>query len=987
MALDLDTVRIRGAGPSCGNPDCGCCGGLSRRTPLEIANLPGQSAIGYRIGRHGDFKASLIDALSARDPALARLTTRDDGDFSIALADAFATVAHVLAFYQERYANEHYLRTATDPSSVLQLARLIGYEPRPGVAASAPIAFTLDAPQGLPPARADLPAGVKVQSVPGPGEKPQVFETVEAIEARAEWNSLAPQVSEEVLPKPGSASVYLQGANTRLKPGDALLLVAGIPPEEGEAEADLAKTAWYFRRVKSAAAHPAADGGNTLVTWQEPLEALGPGGGNPLAGGCRVFALRLRANVFGYNAPSWRALPDAMKASILGLSSPDKLTPDQKKEWPGFRIYSPVQPPAETGIAAGSGMKAVKASMPREKMAAHRAVRGAVEKRMVLSGDALDLDSAYPEIRPQGFAVLAAPATGPSAFNVKEAVESARDAFGLAGKTTRLTLKGGDLARFAAKVRETSVFAASEELPLAEFPLRSYPAGDAFAGFRLEAGMLSVLAGDSVALQALVKGMRPGRTVVVAGKRIRLGPRRRLSAALSFVPKNGDAPRTLPPTESVLVLAPPSAHASLADTWIWPVQDDLGAIGTVQAAGQDIRLAPARESDPDTGETAVIMALSAQGARRTLLRFTAPLAHCYDRATVALLGNVALATQGETRTETLGSGDPSQAFQGFLLKQPPLTYVPSSESPGGGVSTLKVFVNGVEWKEVPSLYGAGPRERVFMARREGNGQVTVRFGDGVTGARPPAGQDNITAVYRQGVGLGGMVKAGQLSVPLNKPLGVRSLVNPLDAYGADDPEALEEARANAPLTVLTLDRIVSAEDFAQFARSFSGIAKAQAAFRAGPGVFLTVAGPQGDVVAAETLGNLLEAMARFGDPLVPVQAAAHRPASFRVSARLKLVDGYRKEPVLKAAAAALAARFAFAARDFGQGVSLSEVMETLQGAEGVSAAVVDALKRKDVSGGEKVDAYLKAGAADPAAGLGAELLLLDSEPPVLEILP
>ena len=42
----------------------------------------------------------------------------------------------VLTFYQERIANEGYLRTATERRSMLELARAIGYELSPGVAAS-----------------------------------------------------------------------------------------------------------------------------------------------------------------------------------------------------------------------------------------------------------------------------------------------------------------------------------------------------------------------------------------------------------------------------------------------------------------------------------------------------------------------------------------------------------------------------------------------------------------------------------------------------------------------------------------------------------------------------------------------------------------------------------------------------------------------------------------------------------------------------------
>ena len=89
---------------------CGCCLGLTAATPVEVFNRPGLAAIAYRPGTHPLFKRSMLAALS-RYPALAGLGTRDDDDFSIALLDAWATVADVLTFYGERIANESYLPT------------------------------------------------------------------------------------------------------------------------------------------------------------------------------------------------------------------------------------------------------------------------------------------------------------------------------------------------------------------------------------------------------------------------------------------------------------------------------------------------------------------------------------------------------------------------------------------------------------------------------------------------------------------------------------------------------------------------------------------------------------------------------------------------------------------------------------------------------------------------------------------------------------
>ncbi len=111
----------------------------------------------------------------------------------------------ILTFYQERLANESYLRTATQLDSLTQLSRLIGYQPTPGVSASTYLAFTMRAATGLPPdpttAAITIPAGTQVQSVPAQGQTPQSFETSgrhpgqAGLEraARADRASLAPE--------------------------------------------------------------------------------------------------------------------------------------------------------------------------------------------------------------------------------------------------------------------------------------------------------------------------------------------------------------------------------------------------------------------------------------------------------------------------------------------------------------------------------------------------------------------------------------------------------------------------------------------------------------------------------------------------------------------------------------------------------------------------------------------------------------------------
>ena len=215
---------------------------------------------------------------------------------------------------------------------------------------------------------------------------------------------------------------------------------------------------------------------------------------------------------------------------------------------------------------------------------------------------------------------------------------------------------------------------------------------------------------------------------------------------------------------------------------------------------------------------------------RTTLSLATSLVNVYERATVSINANVAAATHGETVKEPLGSGDATIPYQRFTLKQPPLTYV-GADSPSGSASTLRVYVNEVLWEEVPFFYGRGPTERIYITRRDDDGRTTIRFGDGISGARLPTGQNNVRAEYRKGTGLGGLVEAGQLSLLMSRPLGLKGVLNSEAARSAEDPEARDDARENAPLTVLTLERAVSLQDYEDFSRTFAGIAKAQRVFR------------------------------------------------------------------------------------------------------------------------------------------------------------
>jgi predicted phage baseplate assembly protein len=349
----------------------------------------------------------------------------------------------------------------------------------------------------------------------------------------------------------------------------------------------------------------------------------------------------------------------------------------------------------------------------------------------------------------------------------------------------------------------------------------------------------------------------------------------------------------------------------------------------------------------------------------------------FKRSTVTVHGNVAVATHGETFAEVLGSGDGDRAFQRFPLSRPPLTYQ-SAPVPGGRASTLQVRVGNVLWQEVENLANEGPESPSYQVEIDEAGNAAVRFGDGRYGARLPTGQENVTAAYRSGVGLPGMVEAGALQLLLTRPLGIREVTNPVPAAGAAPPDSLETARANAPVAGRTLGRIVSFSDFEDFARSFAGIAKVKAVPIAG--IHLTVAGVGGAAVepGSALYGNLFEAITAARLPGPPLSIASCQKVPLRISAQLVVDPRHRSEDVFARVESALLEAFSFERRELEQPLHASEVLRVAQSVSGVVAVDLDALHRAGAPAG--LETVLTARPARFVSGrvLPAELLVLEA---------
>ncbi|HET9252846.1 MAG TPA: putative baseplate assembly protein [Candidatus Eisenbacteria bacterium] len=876
---------------------------------------------------------------------LLELTRRTPDDPAIAFLDAWAMVGDVLTFYQERYANEGYLRTACQRRSVQELARLIGYELRPGVASSVHLAFTMEQDH-----EAELPVGTRAQSVPGPGETAQTFETIEALEARWEWNELKPRVTRRQSLKAVQREhcIYLKGRNLPLRPNDPLLVmqesvgvffrVASIEPDS---DSSIDRSAVFLRAWEK----DPLDSAREKVSKLRKQISRAPLKGR-LTRHATVDALLARIE----HAADLGEMRDRLDLSLfprddapvvekrirdiadgLGVTSTkpkgnlyDLLT-KPKNPPPSSTVSLERDPTTLFGVKADGPLRILVESRPALGDVIEEALRNVKDEGSVLKvyrvrhaavfgynapseisydrdvngGRELTVKMSDPMVQeededekvlyldaiydsvPKGACVGIGSAHGLQVPLIESATEVVRSKYGLNSRATRLGLSDTWFPKEMSP-RDKEFEPGFSEIRSTMVLLP----GETIEVADAPLPARTRIQAETVVLDDLYPDLETGRWLIVAGDRDVFG-------------------RHVPAAELVMLSAVDHSIGNLKNPYSKP--------------------------------------------SRTKLTFSSPLSYRYFPETVTIYGNVARATHGETRSETLGSGDGTLSLQAFTLKQSPLTFV-SAATPAGASSTLEVRVDGVEWHEAESLADLGPRDRGFVTRMDDESNTTVVFGNGVHGARVPSGVENVTAVYRRGIGQAGNVDAETITLLPAKPLGLKEVINPIAATGGADQDSADQGRRNAPLAVMALDRLVSVQDYADFARTFAGIAKAQA-YRAQDGsVQVTIAGVDDIVIEPTTdlYQNLLKALRDYGEPLQKIELMIRSPRFLLISAKVAVDDDELWELIEPEVRAALLDAFSFDRRDIGQDALLSEAVRVIQRVRGVAHVDVDVFGRVPV---------------------------------------
>lgn len=1100
---------------------CGCNAADSPAAPVQITNRPSLPAIAWRRGRFSGFRAAALREFTL---ALPSLSTREGDDHAITLVELWAAMADVLCFYQERIANEGYLRTAVSRDSVRRLTRLLDYKPFAGLAAETLVAFTLD-----PEATATLRPGLKLMSVPGQDETPQVFELLEEIAGEAALNRL--EVRGLPFPydpfAPGARSAAIPVAPARLAEGDQLLAfwaraveektagrVSGQGPARGlgwsppiqapmPGPAQFAKVERRFRTfghgqpVERMAYDPGAKTGTTWTRspgWTTVSEPLSFGSGDvayPLDGridGLKAGAALIAdagmgrihavvATTVGEETASFGGVTDTvttLRVAATALGRPAlRILPTGDADVV-FRATTGL-PYSSTGRASAAGAGGWSEALPVQLGGVESGpVTG--DPQVISAAGRLDVilrgEGVLWHVHSAGFATRTwAPIAAPVMIDDPAVVASAPDTLRVFARGEDNTLRlasvsglgspawgtwqslrgivtgpvvaaalpagpgvppalagtscavargaGGSVWSVAVGAggsagawRQLGPIEAAPDVAIttfgAFFVVLARAASDhalhlcfgtpaqwspwvrlpGTEGTRGRPSMLTSAAGFSIAwrtAEGTVKFMHlafgGGVAMVDLGGSVAGDP------VLGFGGGRGIALARW--VDGTL-----RARSNLAGAWsdwtiiapglgtvtdrrklrFWQVSQPFIAARRhdypITVAGSRVTVPLAVLPRIDTGRRIVLSdgktthaatvtgsaAISiSPGSGRDLLAidFTPALPRPLAAATAAMLGNVALAGQGETQAEEiLGDGDAARSFQRFVLRKSPVTRRADPASIRGRPE-LTILVGGEAWPVVETLHGRAPSERVCVLEEAEDGRSVIRFGDGVTGARLPTGRGNVRARYRIGLGRAGNVKAGQLSILLTRPPGLREGANPLAASGAADPEDASAIRTAAPGKVRTFGRAVARDDLAVLAVETGLAAKARADWvwngieRV---VFLTVAGPGGAVLPGEVLSKLAAALDAARDTAQRLVIGAGLRVAVRLSGTLFVAPGFVREEVHAAVLAALADRLSFARMGFAEPLHRSDIDLAVMAVRGVEGIDLDTFGFRDMQG-------------------------------------
>ena len=705
-------------------------------------------------------------------------------DYGWEIVRALARSIHVLGEHVDSYANESYLRTATQWDNVRRLVEMLDYHSAPPASASTSVAlFAKEGESGT------VHAGLQMKNAPADGSPPLIFETLEDLEVDhrlnqlrlKDWNKSLKAFSFTAAPgdpQTKAASFAIGEELEGISSGSLGILQA----QDGQSDAEA--VAVEVTEVK-------AD--SLTLKWHDP-------DGNALDG-AQLHQMRLLLT------PDWIQSPRLRGVSSVVLKGPHSLTANTAVAWKigstwkvgrvgqvdGARISMvdaqgnphPAPPPADASIFALNssirqrvrvgGFAVNRVFIPQANQLRTSTIWGEDLQVIPSSQIESESDSGF-----ESYRYLKNPGANRVAFFLLSEADSSAVVAEAASQNLVFDgdpgeLASGDWIIAADKTQMLAAQIAAVETGEGEFTL--FLANSSINGEKTFYGLFA----DELRPQGHDVNSDPI-----------FDPAQR-SEQSTVLPLEG-LPEGLQKGRRLIV-----KNASQAfEARVGAIDESAGTITVTPAI-------PGSEPGAASGSSG------------------------FSRQDTVIYANVAPAGHGESKPERiLGSGDATRAEESFELEVESVSFVADPSQPSGMAAAVEVIVDNRTWKQVGSLNDSRPTDPHYTVRITQDGHLRFSFGDGFRGRRLPTGTNNVRAVYRVGTGAAGNLAAASLEKIVQPHPLLESVEQPLLAAGGNEMESVESLRENAPASVLSMDRAVSLSDFTHLAGRHSSVWQARA---------------------------------------------------------------------------------------------------------------------------------------------------------------
>lgn len=175
--------------------------------------------------------------------------------------------------------------------------------------------------------------------------------------------------------------------------------------------------------------------------------------------------------------------------------------------------------------------------------------------------------------------------------------------------------------------------------------------------------------------------------------------------------------------------------------------------------------------------------------------------------------------------------------------------------------SIELVIGTDPWNYKTTLGRSKSTDKDFIVDVSANKEAYIKFGDGINGQIPNPGL-NIIATYYTSLGSKGNVEIGNIqssTFDFTSLGGIPnvSIYNHLRSTGGTDFEDIERIRRSAPLSLRTLLRAVTPQDYDDIALLAPGVDKAKHYFDCGKYVYIYIA-PNGGGIASNVLLSSVE---------------------------------------------------------------------------------------------------------------------------------